>query len=145
MRVLYFGSRTWEDEGIIEALVIGNAAQCYWAQEPHVSIVGGAKGADKIAEEKALNEDGSFGSEVLRFDADWKTHHPDWCPGEWCRRRSYCVGAGPRRNQQMLDEGKPEVAFGFVDKPLPESKGSNDMATRLKAVGVVTYVIERVA
>lgn len=63
----------------------------------------------------------------LTFRADWKLH------GE---------GAGPRRNQRMLNEGQPELVLAFVNKPLAESRGTADMVRRAKAAGISTYVIE---
>jgi len=115
---------------MIEAVVIGKASQAYWVNEPHVAIVGGAKGADKIAEEMASHEDGAYGSEILVFDADWN---------------QYGKSAGPIRNGQMLDEGKPDVVIAFVDKPLAESKGTHHMVRIARNAGIPTYVVEKVS
>jgi hypothetical protein len=40
----------------------------------------------------------------------------------------------------MLTEGQPEVAFAFVNKPLPESRGTADMVKRLHDAGIPIYV-----
>lgn len=78
-----------------------------------VVIHGAASGADSIAgwlaEERGL--------QVLPFpvtDADWDAHGK---------------AAGGRRNQQMLDEGRPDFAFGY--RTFGHSPGTDDMHRRL--------------
>jgi hypothetical protein len=115
---------------MIEAVVIGKATQAHWVNEPHVAIVGGARGADNIAEEMASHESGAYGSEILVFPADWD---------KWGKR------AGPIRNKQMLDEGEPDLVIAFVDKPLRESRGTRDMVCRAVDAGLPVYVVEKVA
>lgn len=101
---------------------------------PNVKIVtGGAPGAD-------------------RAGIDWAVVH--WCPFEeveadWddlsqpdarIRKRKdgslYDANAGPRRNQKIIDEHKPDVAVEF-----PGGLGTSDMRRRLDAAGIP---IERV-
>jgi hypothetical protein len=45
----------------------------------------------------------------------------------------------------MLDEGKPDVVWAFVDKPLAESRGTADMVRRAKKAGVPVFVTEYIA
>lgn len=77
--------------------------------------------------------------------------------GEWARRQGICEirvpapwdfykamgrtgGAGPTRNQWMLDFCMPTYAVGF-----PGGAGTADMARRLKAAGVTLWQpLERV-
>jgi len=48
-------------------------------------------------------------------------------PADWTR---YGREAGPKRNKQMLDEGKPDFVVGFIDKPKAESRGTNNMISQ---------------
>ncbi len=62
----------------------------------------------------------------------------DWCvvsgvpweefPADW---KKYGKKAGPIRNQQMLDEGQPEVVIAF-----PGGRGTADMVRRAKKKGI---------
>lgn len=75
-------------------------------------IEGGARGADRIAGYWARKNK----IDLLIFPADWKT---------------YGKAAGAIRNQQMLDEGKPDVVIAFAG-----GTGTADMVKRAKAAGV---------
>jgi len=77
-------------------------------------IEGEAKGADTMAREWAEHS----GISVEKYPADWDT---------------YKRAAGPIRNKQMIDEGKPDVVIGF-HQDLESSKGTKNMQTQsLKA------------
>lgn len=119
-RVLIFGSRDWQDAEAIYTVLNG-----YRADDLGVTVIqGGGRGADSIAKRWAqINAE-----EYLTFPADWDR---------------YGRAAGPLRNQQQLKEGKPELAWGFLTKPLAESKGSADMAHRLAAARVPCYIVTR--
>lgn len=76
---------------------------------PMVTIIhGGAKGADLIADEWAVVN----WCPILEFKADWD---------------KYGKSAGPIRNQQMIDEGKPDFFIAF---PTENSVGTWDMIRR---------------
>lgn len=60
-------------------------------------------------------------------------------PADW---EKYGKVAGPIRNQQMLDEGKPDVVYAFTDD-LSNSRGTADMCRRANKAGVPVYVIGR--
>jgi hypothetical protein len=94
----------------------------YATYGPFTLIHGAAQGADTLAYEWALNTDCS----VVGFPADWATHGKS---------------AGPIRNKAMLDFG-PDLVVAFVDKPLHESRGTNNMVTIARQAGVRTFVIE---
>lgn len=152
MRLLVFGSRGWgvipdnlspadpewqaaKERAAIEQDVI-SAALAGFYMEATVLIHGAAHGADLLAAEycegwNEMNRDtGSWASpvEIIPFPADW---------------RKYGNAAGPMRNARMITEGKPDMAIGFVNKPLHLSKGSADMARRARKAGVPTFVMER--
>ncbi len=79
-------------------------------------ISGAARGADHIAARVAFEE----GFDVVEFPAQWK---------------KFGRKAGPIRNQQMLDEGKPTFVFAF-SLDILQSKGTLDMVTRATQAGV---------
>lgn len=87
------------------------------SNEVEVVIEGEATGADRLGRVW-----GEFnGISVEPYPAQWGV---------------YGRSAGPIRNQQMLDEGKPTHAFAFFDRPRSESRGTADMVRRLKKAGV---------
>ena len=75
-------------------------------------IQGGATGADTIAMIWA----NSRGVPNVTYPALWKLHGKK---------------AGPMRNTQMLEEGKPDVVIAF-----PGGKGTRDMVAKAEAAGV---------
>jgi hypothetical protein len=112
------GSRDWVDQYPVYCVLNG-----YCSDGFGVTVInGGARGADAIAGHWAsLN-----GEPGETYPADWRQHGK---------------AAGPIRNQQMLTEGKPEVVWAFVTKPLEESRGTADMVRRARAAGIPTYVV----
>lgn len=126
MRVLVCGSRTFNDSAAVASTLWGLTALL--GDDPDMVVIEGKcpyGGADRHAEDWARN----FATEHLSFPADWNTHGR---------------AAGPIRNQRMLDEGKPDMVWAFVDKPLAESRGTSDMVRRAMTAGLPTYVVERV-
>lgn len=79
---------------------------------------GGASGADGYAEAWA----DLMGVPCKTYKAKWRLHGK---------------GAGPIRNQQMLDEFKPDAVIAF-----PGGKGTADMVRRAKASGVRVIEVE---
>lgn len=122
MRVLVCGSRTFSDRSVVDNMLYG-----YYTSEPddEFLIIEGQcpyGGADAFAEEWASR----MGADHLPFVPEMKDGHV----------------LGPKRNQQMLDEGKPDIVLAFVDKPLASSRGTADMVRRARAADIPTYVIE---
>lgn len=78
-------------------------------------ISGGAKGADTLAIRWATKEE----YEDLKLEV---------YPADWINHRK---AAGPIRNQQMLDEGEPDLVVAF-----PGGTGTADMIRRAKKAGV---------
>jgi len=83
-----------------------------------IVIQGGAKGVDFLARGWAL----SMNFECIEYPADWKT---------------YGKAAGSIRNQQMLDEGKPDLVVAF-----PGGKGTKDMVTRARKAGIEVIEVD---
>lgn len=114
MNVLICGDRHWDDRKAIAELIAQFSPDT-------VVIHGAANGADTIAEEEAKKRGLAF----IPFEAEWT---------------KYKGGAGPKRNQKMLDEGKPEAIYAFHND-IAESKGTRSMIYRsLKAGKNVTLI-----
>ena len=114
MRVLVCGSRDWTDAALILETLRGVA-------EVTVVIHGAATGADTLAGDAAR----TLGIHVLPFPADWERHGR---------------AAGPIRNQQMLDEGKPVLVLAFSEN-LNSSRGTADMVARARLWGVEVRLV----
>lgn len=116
-RVLICGDRNW-----------GNGERDYSQMEQFIKtlpddtliIHGAAKGADSMAGEIAKER----GLAVEAYPADWK---------------QYGRAAGPIRNKQMLDEGRPDLVVGF-HRSFEASKGTKDMINRAKKDSIETKV-----
>lgn len=113
MRVLVCGSRYWTDQTLIFRRL---------RKFPKWTVIlhGAAKGADSIAGRIARQ----LGMRVEVYPAKWE---------------SYKRGAGPVRNQKML-ETKPDLVLAFHDD-LASSRGTKDMLSRAEAVGVPVEII----
>ena len=114
MRVLVTGSRDWQDWDTIREVL----QSIDHGETERILIHGEARGADFIAAEIAR----ALGWQVWSYPADWEAHGK---------------GAGPIRNQQMLDEGQPDLVMAF---PLPQSRGTWDMVRRAEWAGVKVKV-----
>lgn len=98
---------------------------------PIVLIHGCARGADTLSETALrviYHQKATVKPEILRFPAQWY---------------KYGRAAGPIRNQQMLDEGKPDLVLAF-HSDLEHSKGTKDMVTRARKAGIEVRVISGV-
>jgi hypothetical protein len=115
MRVLIYGSRTWTDPAPIKAFIDS-------LPEDAAIIHGAARGADSLAGELAQ----ARGLVVYEFPADWKTHGR---------------AAGPIRNRQMIEEGRPDMAVGF--RMPGESSGTDNMTRQLAAHNIDTVLIRK--
>ena len=114
MRVLVCGGREYRDIErvylVLDGIHAETAITCI--------IEGGATGADYLAcrwsAARRLDQH-------ARFNADWTL---------------YGKSAGPRRNQKMIDEGKPDLVVAF-----PGGRGTADMIRRAKAAGITVKEI----
>ena len=131
MRVLVCGSRTWSDkEAILKALF---SAEHEYDEYIKVLIHGGANGADKLAGEAARE---MCGYSVPKEQVLANTPEIRVFPANW---NLYGKAAGFIRNQQMLDEGKPDLVLAFWDG---ESRGTKMMIDLAKKAGVPVKVIQ---
>lgn len=107
MRILVCGGRDFRDKGSVwRALDMVHVKSGISA-----IIQGGADGADRWAAEWGFERK----VPVASFPADW----------------SQGKRAGPERNQQMIDEGKPDAVIAF-----PGGRGTADMCHRAEVAGL---------
>ncbi|MGX1786886.1 DUF2493 domain-containing protein [Bosea sp. NPDC055332] len=119
MRILVCGGRNYADRAALYAtldkIVPRTPEDEYGNWLPAgVTIIHGAcpTGADHMADEYAVVNWCAF----EEYPADWRKHGR---------------AAGPIRNQQMLDEGKPDVVVAA-----PGGKGTADMVRRANAANI---------
>jgi len=117
MRVLVSGDRNWRDFKYIESIL----DELHKNSLISVIIEGEAKGADSFARNWAISRKVS----LLSFPAKWNI---------------YGKGAGPIRNQQMIDEGHPDVVIAF-HPDLESSVGTKDMVTRARKQNIPVIVL----
>lgn len=109
MRVIVAGGRTFLYPGFI----FEKLDELHARSPITVLIHGGARGVDSIAGEWCKSR---LGIDPTVFPAKWNTHK---------------LAAGPIRNQQMIDEGLPDLVVLF-----PGNNGTRDMERRARAAGI---------
>jgi len=109
MQVLVTGGRGWDDRHMIREVLEK-------FPDGTTLIHGDATGADTMASQEATR----LGWTVWPYPADWAR---------------YGKAAGPLRNKQMLDEGKPDLVLAFHDN-LKVSKGTLDMIDQARRAKV---------
>lgn len=120
-RALFCGDRNWANVSMIEAVMLGLR---HWAEQREALLVvinGMAPGADIIANETAI-----------KHDIDREEY-----PADWLRFKK---AAGPIRNKQMLDDGRPKVVFAFHND-LENSKGTKDCLNQALSMGIKCFLI----
>lgn len=119
MRVLVCGGRNFLGYRKLKHY-LEDLLDTMWHEEPQGTftvIQGGAKGADFLAKVFVEDEWSDFKDVICEeYPADWKK----------CGK-----AAGQIRNQQMLDEGKPDLVVAF-----PGGVGTADMIRRAKKAGI---------
>lgn len=117
MRLLICGDREYCDYTRILNHLRAHKAQI------EIIIHGAARGADTLAE-KAAKE---LGIPTLPFPAQWDT---------------YGKRAGPLRNTQMLNEGKPTHVWAFHDNFIA-SRGTKNMVNQATKAGLPVALISK--
>lgn len=120
MRLLVCGSRDWTNKEIIKKEIL----ELQKNNRIEVIIHGGCRGADLLSGVVAYE----LQIPIEEYPADWKGDGK---------------AAGPKRNQRMLDEGKPDFVLAFHDD-INESKGTKDMVLRAKKAGVTFKVVKEI-
>lgn len=106
MRVAFIGSRNWTNQETIKEKLEKYKSIAEKRGEILTVVSGGAPGADTIAVDLARE----MRCNTLKYQANW---------AKWGK------AAGPIRNQELLDEGDPEVVVAFKKGSI--SKGTDDM------------------
>lgn len=117
MRVLVCGGRDYNDRDTMHKVLVDLWRTAEITDGDRVAhrivlMCGMATGADILAHQWAKYH----AVQCLQFTADWDQHGR---------------AAGPIRNQQMLDEGKPDLVVAF-----PGGRGTADMIRRAKKAGL---------
>lgn len=112
MRALVCGGRKFADAEFLRSALENLCFNGPTLPKDLVIIQGGAPGADQLAKAWAFKH----GIETITFAPEWRKHGK---------------GAGPIRNQEMIDKGKPDVVIAF-----PGGKGTADMVERAKKAGL---------
>lgn len=108
MRILVCGGRNYDKVKIVNACL--DTFKQKWG---NITIIqGGARGADRLACAWAKRNN----VPCEQFDAEWSKNGR---------------AAGPIRNQQMIDEGKPDLFVAF-----PGGAGTADMVARLRKANI---------
>ena len=108
MRVLVTGGRDYDDYEQVCCVM--------WDISPTELCCGGASGLDSLVERWGRMN----GVSVQVFPAQWEVHGK---------------AAGPIRNQQMLDDFKPDIGVVF-----PGGRGTADMEQRMRRTPGLTVV-----
>lgn len=113
-RILVTGSRNWTDRDAVFNALTDVLTEC--GHPADAVVVHGAcpTGADRMADEIWS---GFLGYPVERHPADWSR---------------FGRGAGPRRNQEMVDLGA-DLCLAFL---VPGSRGTADCVTRAERAGI---------
>lgn len=110
-RILVTGGRDYADQAMLFGALDMQAEQA----RIYRIIQGGASGADQLARFWCHSRMVQYEN----YPADWKAHGK---------------AAGPIRNQQMIDEGKPTMVFAF-----PGGRDTADMIRRATAAGIPVH------
>lgn len=117
LRLLVCGSRDWENKDLIKQEILELQKQ----YEIEVIIHGACRGADLMSGQVAKE----LGIPMQQYPANWSLHGKS---------------AGPKRNQQMIDEGNPNFVLAFHDD-IDESKGTKDMVLRAQKHNIPFKVV----
>jgi len=123
MRILVCGSRHFNDWELLHDtlwnFMESRKTEEYVCTDEYTIIHGDAPGADTLADKFAY----TYGTNLEVYPANWREHGK---------------AAGPIRNKQMLDEGKPDLVIAFWDGKSP---GTQNMIEQAQKAGVPVKVI----
>jgi len=127
LRVVVTGGRDFADASLVERAL----SAVHRKHGIAVLIEGEATGADTLSKLWAERN----GVEVAPYPAKWTDlSHPDAVIRKRRDGTQYDAKAGGRRNQQMIEHGKPSVAVAF-----PGGTGTADMVRKLKKAAIPVW------
>lgn len=141
MRVLVCGSRDFTNVNVITTVLQGiyEMQSIGWllTHASHLTIIdGAASGADNLAHQWAVTPGPHPANQAT--DNDTMMVFSERYPPNW---DLYGKRAGYVRNQQMLNDGKPELVVAFFNKPRAESKGTAMMCDIARNAGIEVWEI----
>lgn len=122
LRVIICGSRDWTNKARIGRYLDTLMDDEGYTADSITVIHGGCKGADHHAGMEAKGR----GISVVEYPANWLKHG---------------LRAGPIRNQQMIDDGRPDRVVAF-HADLNTSKGTKDMVARARFHDIPVTIIQ---
>lgn len=128
-KVIISGSRDYSRSIVVNAFLDGLYEK--YGDELYI-IEGGARGADKLARDWVREKFGDqYHKHHWRVDADWQ------------KLGAY---AGHARNKTMLEEGEPNIVFGFKDdfNHKMDKGGTENMLKIAAEAGVPTFLVQKI-
>lgn len=118
--IIISGDRNWQDEKIMKYVL------CQLPSDTRITH-GACRGADLMFASLALerNTTHATGFQIVGQEANWKM---------------YGKGAGPKRNQEMLDSCAQDMVIAFHDN-IQDSKGTKNMIMLANKAKVPCYLI----
>ena len=138
MRILVTGGREYHNydalsEALYNVLPPTTDDPATWlAPDDTVIIHGGARGADTLADQWAIANHVAF----EQYKPDW-TDMSQPCVVKYNNSGQYNALAGFKRNQRMIDEGKPDIVLACIG-----GRGTADMIKRAKDAGIPVVHVE---
>ena len=127
MRILCCGDRNWSSYEIIRRELEK------FPKDTEI-IQGCANGADKMSANIAK----SLGLKLISSKDNNDIINNPGFPADW---NKYGRAAGPIRNKQMLDEGKPDLVLAFHTN-IENSRGTKNMIEQAKKRGIKVILIK---
>lgn len=144
MRVLVCGSRTFDNLNLVGSVLQGmyviHEVGFLLTHVDHFTVIAGeAPGADRLARDWA-QAGGIHPYNLGEIEArEMCSVYYEGYPADWVKHGRW---AGPIRNQQMLEQGRPGYVVAFIDKPLEESRGTFDMVKRAWKAGLPVTIVQ---
>lgn len=138
MRVLVCGGRDYQDrDRVFSELnkLCGDISDEHPLGTIPLHIIHGGcpTGTDLFADEYAV----VHWCGLSTYEPDWNNiSHPDAVVRRRLDGSLYDAKAGPRRNQRMIDDGKPDLVVAF-----PGGRGTADMVRRARAANIAVLEI----
>ncbi len=115
-KIVVTGGRNFSDKDFVYKIL-----NKFLSKESFILIHGDATGLDSLAKEWVIENN----VDQMPYPALWKDFNQKPCVIKYGQFGKYNCLAGFNRNQQMIDEGKPNLCLAF-----PGGDGTKDMKKR---------------